>query len=67
MNERWAVAYGMEDFEKNAYLWARQADGEIAVFQSKTDAWRWVLMRSDPVSAFKDILLVRIPAKKDIY
>ena len=60
MNEKWAVAFESDRSREGMFVWARTEDGELAVFERKTDAFKWVLACSDGISKKGEVVYIKI-------
>lgn len=60
MNEKWAVAFEADNLEEGMFMWARTAGDEIAVFETKIQAQKWVLTCPDVPDAVDKVVFIRI-------
>ncbi|HWR68650.1 MAG TPA: hypothetical protein VN416_06485 [Desulfomonilia bacterium] len=60
MAERWAVVFRENDELQGRFLWVRNADGSIVVFDSQWEARRWVLNKAVFDEAEEEVLYLRI-------
>ena len=63
MSEKWAVAFEADSLHENMFAWGRTADGELAVFERKTDALKWVLADRDDLRKKGDAVFIKISSK----
>lgn len=60
MNEKWAVAFDMKSHDRGNFMWVRNAGGDIAVFETKIEAQKWVLTSSDVPDSQGNVVFIRI-------
>ena len=63
MSEKWAIAYERDIPVGGWFTWARTADGDIAVFERKTDAQKWVLARREGIKKKGEIVYIKISSE----
>ena len=60
MNEKWAVAFESDRSREGMFAWARTENGELAVFERKTDALRWVQVCCDGINKKGEAVYIKI-------
>jgi len=63
MREKWAIAYERDIAVDGRFTWVRTAKGDIAVFERKTDAQKWVLARRDGINKKGEIVYIKISSE----
>lgn len=63
MSEKWAIAYERGMPVGSWFAWARTANGDIAVFERKSDAQKWVLASRDGINKKGEIVYIKISSE----
>ena len=65
MSEKWFIVVESHGNNKGFHEIVLNADGEVAVFPSKSQARLWVLLSNDLSGDMQDIVYIRVPQKED--